>query len=141
MKEQRLIRVIGTQRDAQGEEGKIELVTEGKFYNKNNSLYLVYEETEVSGMAGATTRLKIEGKDRVSMKRFGTTMSQLIFEEKKSFTSQYNTQFGDFEMSVFTKKLQVNISDDGKSGNIEIHYNILIKGFANTSNTLRIEYS
>jgi len=140
MKEQRLIKVIGTQRDAQGEENKIELVTEGNYYRKKDSLYLVYEESEISGMEGATTTLKIEGEKKVSMRRFGSTVSQLIFEEGKNFTSQYSTQYGNFEMKILTKKLYIEIGDGSKNGSIEIYYDVRITGLANTSNELKVEF-
>lgn len=140
MKEQRMIKVIGTQRNAQGEESKIELVTEGNYYKKKDNFYLVYEESEISGMEGATTTLKIEGKNKVSMRRFGSAVLQLIFQEGKNFTSQYSTQFGNFEMKIFTKKLDVEIGDGNKGGSIEIHYDVWIKGLADTNNELKIQF-
>ena len=33
----------------------IELITEGKFYKKSDAYYLVYDESEISGMQGTTT--------------------------------------------------------------------------------------
>ena len=38
----------------------IELITEGKFYKKSDAYYLVYDESEISGMQGTTTTLKIK---------------------------------------------------------------------------------
>ncbi|AKL97123.1 putative protein DUF1934 [Clostridium aceticum] len=138
MKETRMIRVMGIQKDKKGEENKIELVTEGTFYDKKESLYIIYEESEISGMEGATTTLKIEGKNRVSMKRFGSSGLQLVFEKGKSFISQYSTQYGDFEMEIFTKELNVHLQD-GKKGAIEIHYDLWIEGLADTTNQLKIQ--
>ncbi|AOY75175.1 DUF1934 domain-containing protein [Clostridium formicaceticum] len=139
MKETRMIRVMGIQKDKKGEENKIELVTEGTFYDKKESLYIVYEESEISGMEGATTTLKIEGKNKVSMKRFGSSDLQLVFEKGKSFISQYNTQYGNFEMEIFTKKLDVDLQDNRRKGDIEIHYDLWIGGLADTTNQLKIQ--
>ncbi|SDK86482.1 Uncharacterized beta-barrel protein YwiB, DUF1934 family [Natronincola ferrireducens] len=134
-----MIKVVGIQKDNRGEENKIELVTEGTCYEKRNHLYIVYDESEISGMEGATTTLKIEEGNRVSMKRFGSTDLQMIFEEGKAFTSQYNTQFGNFGMEIFTKQLDVKLCDDTKKGSIEIHYDLWIEGLADTINELRVQ--
>ncbi|MCC5912047.1 MAG: DUF1934 domain-containing protein [Clostridiaceae bacterium] len=139
MKETRMIKVIGVQKDVKGEENKIELVTEGSFYEKNGSLYIVYKESEISGMEGSTTTLKIEGENKVSMKRFGNSDLQLVFQEGKGFDTKYNTQYGDLDMEIFTNKLQVAIAGDGKKGSIEIQYDLWIAGLADTSNDLKIQ--
>jgi uncharacterized beta-barrel protein YwiB (DUF1934 family) len=43
MKATRMIRVIGIQQNAEGEESTIELTTEGSFYEKNGSYYIIYD--------------------------------------------------------------------------------------------------
>lgn len=139
MKETRMIRVTGVQKDAKGIENKIELMTEGSCYEKKEHLYIVYEETEISGMEGATTTLKIEGENKVSMRRFGSSDMQLIFQVGKSFNSQYRTQYGDFEMEIFTKKLDVELCSQTKKGKIVIQYDLWIAGLADTANELNIQ--
>ena len=57
------------------EDGKIEVVTKGKLYKKNDLYYAVYEETEISGMKGTTTTLKI-GSDKLSLIRIGTKIGR-----------------------------------------------------------------
>lgn len=133
-----MIKVLGTQTDLKGEKNTIELTTEGKVYEKNNHMYIVYEETEISGMEGATTTLKIEGDHKVSMKRYGGMDSQLVFEEGKHFTSQYKTMFGNFRMDVKTSTLKVNLSRQNQKGKIEIVYDVVISGLTETKNTLEI---
>jgi len=130
--EKRMIKVMGTQRDLKGEENIIELTTEGKVYEKNNHIYIVYEETEISGMEGATTTLKIEGDNKVSMKRYGAADSQIVFEEGKRFTSQYKTMFGDFRMDVKTSALKMDLSPENQRGKIEIAYDVVISGLTET---------
>ena len=50
----------------------IEVITPGKFIVKENLYEVVYEESEISGMKGTTTTLKIE-EDRFILERVGTT--------------------------------------------------------------------
>jgi uncharacterized beta-barrel protein YwiB (DUF1934 family) len=52
-----IISVKGTQKNEQNESDTIELITEGNFYIKGNTFYVVYEESELSGDL-ALTNLK-----------------------------------------------------------------------------------
>ena len=55
-----MMRIIGTQVNANAEEEQLELITEGKLYEKGEAMYLIYDETELSGMPGCKTRLKLK---------------------------------------------------------------------------------
>lgn len=127
MKQTKFIKVIGKQRNIEGEESEIELTTEGFLYEKNNHLYIVYEETELSGMEGTTTTLKIESNKRVSINRFGTTTNQLVFQEGERFQTLYHTMFGNIPMEVFTNYLKVDL-DGLNKGVIEIRYDLNVDG-------------
>lgn len=139
MKETRMIRVIGVQKNEDGEESTIELATEGTFYNKDGSYYIVYDESEISGLEGATTTVKIEVDRKVTMKRFGTSSANLTFEEGKSFETNYMTAFGDFKMEVKTNTLDIEIAGETGKGKIEIDYDLKISGALTTSNKLKIQ--
>jgi len=73
MKKKAIISVSSKQTD---EEEPIEVVTPGSFYKKNDSYYAVYKETELSGMEGTTTTLKIK-KDKFSLIRMGSTSTKM----------------------------------------------------------------
>ncbi|SCZ00008.1 DUF1934 domain-containing protein [Alkaliphilus peptidifermentans] len=138
MKEEILIRVSGVQKDSKGEENKIELVTEGIIYKKNNYLFIVYEESEISGMEGTTTTIKIEGENKIFLKRYGNNDSTMVFEMGKRYNSAYKTLYGNFEMELYTNKLEVDISNQLKQGKIEIHYELAISGLVESKNQLTI---
>ncbi len=131
-----MLKIKGKQTNTEGEENIIELITEGKFYIKNDSYYLVYDETEISGMEGSTTTLKIQGH-KISMKRFGNNTSSLIFEQGKKHRTEYSTAFGDMSMEVLTDSVDVNISDVGK-GSIDLSYKLSISNATESSNQLTI---
>lgn len=131
-----MLKIKGKQVSPEGEENVIELITEGKFYIKNGSYYLVYDETEISGMEGSTTTLKIQDH-KVLMKRFGTNSSSLIFEKGKKHKTEYITAYGDMFVEVTTNKLNVEIDDVGK-GNIVLSYDINISDEMETNNHLTI---
>lgn len=54
-----LVSVQSIQRDPEGQELKIELVSEGKYYIKDGTQYIVYEESELTEMKGVTTVIKV----------------------------------------------------------------------------------
>jgi len=139
MKATRMIRVIGIQQNSEGEESTIELTTEGSFYEKNGSYYIIYDESEISGMEGATTRVKIENDKKVSMKRFGTAAADLTFEEGREYETNYMTAYGDFSMNVTTNILDIEINGETGKGKIEVDYDLKILGGVKTSNKLKIQ--
>lgn len=121
----------------QGEEDQVmELMTEGKYYEKNGSRYFLYEETEVSGMAGDKTMLKFS-EGRVTMHRYGENNSELCFEEGKRYEALYNTPYGAFEMEVLASKVVFEVDDEG-GGNMELVYELSIKGIGETKTHMQI---
>lgn len=139
MKQTKVIKVIGKQRNADGEENEIELTTEGVLYEKNNNIYVVYEETELSGMEGTTTSLKIESENRVSINRFGTTKNQFVFEEGERYQTLYHTMYGNLPMEVFTNFLSVDLNEENK-GTIEIRYDLNVdNAMESIMNKIKIE--
>lgn len=139
MKATRMIKVVGIQQNSDGEESTIELTTEGSFYEKNGSYYILYDESEISGMEGATTRVKIQDNKKVSMKRFGTSSADLTFEEGKKYETNYMTAFGNFTMDITTNTLCMEIDGEVGKGKIEVDYDLKILGGIETSNKLKIE--
>lgn len=123
MKKKAIISVISRQKE--NENDIIEVVTPGKFYKKDEDYYAVYEETEISGMEGTTTTLKIN-KNTLTLLRKGTTNTKMVFEEHFKDTSLYSTPHGVLELLVDTKQLQIEISDRG--GEVKVNYDMSIAG-------------
>lgn len=133
-----LITVSGTQRDALGEESRIELVTPARYWQKDGIEYILYEETEVSGMQGTTTALKLFS-DHVSLVRMGKVQQKQEFWPGVKSFSTYVTPYGRMKMGVLTNKLAVSFNEaDGKIGMIDIHYELEIDGEWQSDNTLFI---
>ncbi|MGO1711935.1 MAG: DUF1934 domain-containing protein, partial [Senegalia sp. (in: firmicutes)] len=94
-----LVKVIGTQKLEDGEKTEIELVTKGKLYDKSGSYYLIYDESEISGLENSTTSLKIND-DEVSMKRFGENNSKMEFKKDYKYNTLYAAMWGGLELGV-----------------------------------------
>ncbi len=138
MDEKVIITINTCQTDAKGEKDSIELITEGKIYKKNEAIYIVYEESEISGMEGTTTTLKIEG-EVVTLKRFGNNHSQLVFEKGRRFKTQYKTPQGNLSIEILTKSINIDIKEDWRKACIQINYDINMGSLVDAKNSLHIK--
>lgn len=118
-----IINVKGVQTGYDDDPNTLELITEGKYYQKGSNYYITYKESEVTGMEGTTTTLKV-GDGIVTLMRFGKVNSQFVFQKGQKHVSIYNTEFGSFTIGVFASNVDININDAG--GEIRIGYQIEI---------------
>ena len=99
---------------------QIELVTEGKYYKKGKNYYVTYKESEVTGMEGTTTTVKMCHDGLVTLTRFGKVNTQFIFRKGEKHTSYYDTVYGTFIVDILTKEVSVDIDDSG--GDVRVDY-------------------
>lgn len=131
------LKIVGTQKTFDGEENTIELITQGKYYEKSDSTFLVYDESEISGMEGSTTTLKIED-EKIMMKRFGSNESKLIFEKGEKHKTSYATVYGEMEMEVITSQINIKKNEEGLK-KIDLSYKLNISQNIAMENTLSID--
>lgn len=134
-----MIKIYSVIQQLGDEASVIEFTTEGKFYKSGKVLTIMYKETEVSGMEGAKTSLKIDG-DVITMKRLGSGGTEMVFENGKRSTSAYMTPYGEFQMEMRTRLLEncIEVSGDTIKGYFEIDYNLVIKNLSESKNHLRV---
>lgn len=118
-----IISVKGVQVDNDNDENTLELITEGKFYQKGNNYYISYKESEVTGMQGTTTTLKV-GDGVVTLMRFGKVNSQFVFQKGQKHISSYETENGNFTIGVYANQVDIDIDDKG--GEIRVGYQVEI---------------
>lgn len=136
--DQVLITVKGSQRDAHGEEDQIELFTQGRRYTKNGIHYITYQESEISGMEGVTTLLKIY-TDHVTLVRMGGIDQRQEFHLGKRCRSEYITPYGTMRLSVHTTRLVMTRTEDNSQvTGIDIEYELEIDGQWQSANTLAV---
>ena len=92
-----------------------DMIVEGRLCTGKNRVELVYEEGELSGMAGSVTSI---GFDRdtphvVSMIRTGSVETALVFEMGKRHFSVYDTPLSSFQVGVHTLLVDNRLLDDG----------------------------
>ncbi|EOU2012994.1 DUF1934 domain-containing protein [Clostridium perfringens] len=108
-----------------GEKEKIEVVTVGEFSINGDEFIATYDETEISGMEGTKTILKIKG-DKVVLHREGTTSTKMEFQKDNTQVALYNTPYGMLELKTSTKELDLDVNEKG--GNISIKYHLIAGG-------------
>jgi hypothetical protein len=76
------IKITGKQCYDGTEEDQMEFVTDGRVYERNGYFYLIYDESEISGLEGFRTTLKFN-ENSLKMKRFSKEGPgpELYFEE------------------------------------------------------------
>jgi len=121
MRKEVLVTVKGTQTNDVGENDTITMVTRGDYYHKKSFYYIIYRESEASGMKGATTTLKAE-PCRVTLNRMGTSEFKQIFEKGIYNEGNYISPYGSMFVRVLPRKVEVDLTDSG--GSIDLEYEI-----------------
>ena len=136
MKKNVVISLMGVQRYDETPPDVIELVTQGQLHEEEDgALVLTYEESELTGLEGTRTTLRIEG-ERVVMLREGELNTQMIFEEGRQHTSLYETPVGELTVDIQTSRLRHNLTDRG--GVMEIKYSIAVEHTVTGRNCFKI---
>ena len=134
------LKITSRQCSQANEEENVEFVTDGKLYVRNDAVYLVYDESEISGMIGCKTTLKVDG-DTLKMRRIGKVgmNAELYFEKGKRFSSEYQTPYGPMDLEVLTSLVKNDIDVERGKGKIDIEYNVSLEGLAEVKNKLTID--
>jgi uncharacterized beta-barrel protein YwiB (DUF1934 family) len=125
---------INAEQETDGEVDKMEFNTEAVMFQDGEWTCYRYEETEVMGMAGTITTLKVkEGK--IQMIREGELLTQMDFEAGKTSRSNYQTPFGELSLQIDTISLSYSLDPEGY-GKVEIAYKLSIDGTLQSINKL-----
>lgn len=128
------IKMLTKQYDESGSIDTIEISTTGKLFEKNNDIYVVYDEVEDNQKV--TTTMKISDEE-ISIKKFGNINSLMVFKENYKHLTKYRTNQGLFIIETETNKL---IIDKSKNNYIKlnIEYNINILDLFKGKNEINI---
>jgi uncharacterized beta-barrel protein YwiB (DUF1934 family) len=124
MNEPVIISVEGTQRFLGEEAQTVQIVTDGTMKTEGDTVYLSYEESEMTGMEGTTTTFQVQ-KDHVVLTRTGAVESRMVFEKGKKDISLYNMGYGAMTIGIKARRLKNELGPEG--GRLEISYGIEIE--------------
>jgi len=92
-----------------------EMLTEGRLMTNETRVELIWEESELTGMAGSIAAVGFHRNNPalISMMRTGTVRTALTFEEGKRHYCLYNTPYSDFEVCVRGVRVENRLLSDG----------------------------
>ncbi len=124
MKRDVVLSILGRQRYEGQEPDSIELVTEGTMEFRDGGWDIVYEESELTGLAGVTTTFRVE-QGKVTLTRTGRLKSQMVFQLGVPHDSLYRMEFGALLMTVNATSMFYDIVPDG--GTVDLTYTIHVE--------------
>lgn len=128
------ININTVQYDEHSKIDTININTVGTLHEKNDSIYLMYKETNEG--SEITTSIKIH-KGELTIKRFGSNNSTMVFEKGKINTVNYKTPYGLFLIETHTKHLNVDYSKENKL-KIDLDYKMKMNDIFNGRNKITI---
>lgn len=136
MTENVIISIKGKQLYEESGPEEMELVTAGTLkMDGAGGCTVSYQETELTGLEGTTTRLHIQ-KGKVTLLREGSINSQMVFEEGRRYLSMYETPYGALSIGVNTRRMRSTVGEAG--GDLEIDYAIEIDNLVAGQNLFRM---
>lgn len=129
------IRVKGTQIYPDGREDKQDFQVIGSFYKRQGDYYIIYKETEATGMTGVSTALRVE-KNKLTLNRMGAAEQRQIFERGVLHHSTYVTQFASFYLGALAEEIEIGLTELG--GHITLKYKLFADDQEISQNTLMI---
>ncbi len=138
MDENVILSIKGTQHYEGAQDGgdMVELVTLGTLRRDEKGMTISYEETELTGMEGTTTRVRIEDGPRVTLLREGRINTQMIFQLGQRYLSLYETPYGSLSVGIETRRLKNTVCETG--GDLEIDYDIEVNNLQAGTNLFRL---
>ena len=124
MKKSVMLSIRGMQRYPEQDPETIELVTEGTLETYKDGWKLVYEESDLTGLAGVTTTFLVQ-PSVVTLTRTGPLNSCMVFREGIPHESLYEMEFGALLMAVCANKVEYQLSENG--GTVDLLYTIEIE--------------
>lgn len=99
--------LVGRQRDETGAETVAETFANAEYYEKNGSIYLLYEEIQEGLRSAVKNTLKLKGSV-LELTRRGAVDAHMIFEAGRVHPSDYATPYGRLKIGVHTRSLEVS---------------------------------
>lgn len=100
----------------------IEVITEGRYCTNGGKRYISYKESEMTGLEGVTTTLKVDGSQAVTLIRTGKSNSRLIIAKGERQLCRYGTDYGDLMVGISGCHIDSRLNDKG--GELSFNYTL-----------------
>ncbi len=111
----------------------IDFASIGKVEIKNGTIYIEYDESELSGMENTVSTIVISG-DAITLNRSGSWAGTMAFVEGEEMPADIITPYGVMRLKVYTDKIDVSVTDRHIKFDLKYAYSI---GADRISNHLR----
>lgn len=108
--------------DSGGEPDVVEFMTDGSMFSRNGCFYISYKESELTGMEGTTTVLKLDETPALTLTRKGTVSSEMVFRKDVRNLSAVRMAEGSLTIGVHTFALNSDLRPEG--GSIRLGYTV-----------------
>lgn len=117
-----LIKINGMQKLDESDDS-VEVITVGEYYNKNGKHYIMYEEVDDDSSTVTKNLLKV-WDGMVEIKKTGSITTTMTFETERVNKTYYSTPFGNLQIEIETKSVDIDVSDEDME--IDIRYSLAI---------------
>lgn len=117
-----LLTIEGQQWRVDDKPQSIRLITEGNLFRRDQTWFVVYDESGATGMEGTKTTLQVADDGTVSLIRSGSHDMHLTFAAGSRHITRMGTPHGDLDVEVYTSLVKTEITDLG--GYIHLGYTI-----------------
>lgn len=131
-----LISVSSRKDDTGGDPEILDFMTSGSYEVNGTEAVIVYQESAVTGMEGTTTTIRVN-PGSVILIRTGKLSSMLVFEEGKTHSSGYDTEYGTINVGVATRRVSVKLDERG--GRVEVDYIIEFNSAFGGRNSITVD--
>ena len=118
------------------EKEPIEFITEGLLKINPDGYLLEFDETELTGKKGVTTKVLLEN-GCVTLIRDGDADTHMVIKENQVFESNISSAHGMIRMNVFAHHVRSVLND--KSGSLDIEYEVSTDEMS-TTNRLNLSF-
>nr|WP_318247611.1 DUF1934 domain-containing protein [Bacillus infantis] len=108
-----------------GSKETFELTAFGRYYKKNGSRFLQYDEENEAGTVKTIVKMA-EGEALIL--RSGAVKMRLPFRMNKKMRGSYEMPFGTMEMLTLTKGLSQSFEDGSGTGSFDLLYEMKMQG-------------
>lgn len=136
MKKEVYIQIKGIQKSDE-ESDVTDLFTQGLLFEKNGKHYLVYDESEATGFKDCRTTLKLDGSNKVTMRRTGPNRSELVIEKGVRNVGLYGTAAGDLQIGIFADSITNELGEQG--GKVHFKYQLDVNSVFLSENEIYID--
>lgn len=137
MNKEVFVTLKGLQFNEQLESDKIEVVTLGEYYDKNNKKYIIFEEVVEGVEDKIKTMIKLSPTVMEVTKK-GLTSAHMVFEVDKKNYTVYRTMFGEIQIGIQTKSIEIDEAEDEMTVKVDYELEMNCEHVASCSINLNV---